>query len=1062
MRNVEIIYVNKHLIVKLLMTIGFLSLCFSGYSVRNGMNKKVEMPGTFISPQPEVKFTLSGKVTDEKGESLPGVSIVLVGGTRGVATDLDGTYSIAVTSRDRLLFSFLGMEDQVATVGNNKSLNIVMKEKGKEVEEVTIVAFAKQKKESVVSSISTIVPAELQVPSSNLTSAFAGRLAGVISYQRSGEPGEDNASFFIRGVTTFGAGKKDPLILIDGVELTTNDLSRLNTDDIESFSILKDASATALYGARGANGVIMVKTKEGGEGKAKLSIRFENAFSTPVSTVNLVKDPQLFMNMHNEAIKTRNPLGALIYSNEKIANTGPGNSYVYPFNDWQEMLFKDYTSNQRLNMNISGGGKISRYYIAASVNQDNGILNVEKRNNFNSNIDLKKYLLRGNMNINVTPSTEIIFRLHGTFDDYTGPIAGGTSVYNSVMKTNPVLFPAYYEPDEANNYTNHILFGNYSSGNYINPYADMVKGYKEYNKTLVLAQLEMKQDLGFLIKGLSVRGMFNTTRYSYFDVSRYYNPYYYSVGSYNKNTDSYILTPLNEASGTEYLTYSEGEKSVYSTNYFEGAMQYGASIQERHNVNALFVLTSYEKRVGNSGSLQLSLPYRNTGLAGRLTYDYDTRYFLELNFGYNGSERFNREHRFGFFPSIAGGYLVSNEAFFEPLKKVISQLKLKATYGLVGNDEIGNPNDRFFYLSEVNMNNSSRGYAFGDERGYSKTGVSISRYADPLITWEKSYKQNYGIELSLLKKVDIQADYFREHRTNILQMRSYIPATMGLQATPQANVGEASGKGFEISLNYKQNVNKDLWATAMGNFTYATAKYLVYEEPAYEDAPWLRREGQNVGQAWGLVAERLFIDTFDVINSPVQEYGNYSAGDIKYKDINKDGIVNSYDQVPIGYPTMPEIIYGFGASFGYKYLDFSFFFQGSGRSSFFISPSSITPFVDNQSLLQMIADNYWSEDNRNSYAFWPRLSDYTLNNNNQQSTHWMRDGSFLRLKTAEIGFTFPKKLTDRVYLQNARIYLSGSNLFLLSSFKDWDVEMAGDGFGYPLQRVINIGLNINF
>ena len=457
MRKTGIIYVYKHGIVILLMTIGFISLSITGYSAGNGTNKKVEIPGRFNFPQPEDKFTLSGKVSDEKGDPLPGVSIVLVGGTRGVATDLDGSYSIAVTSRDRLLFSFLGMEDQVVTVGNNKVLNIVMKEKGKEVEEVTIVAFAKQKKESVVSSISTIAPAELQVPSSNLTAAFAGRLAGVISYQRSGEPGEDNASFFIRGITTFGAGKKDPLILIDGVELTTNDLARLNTDDIESFSILKDASATALYGARGANGVIMVKTKEGGEGKAKLSIRFENSFSAPVSNVNLVKDPQLFMKMHNEAIKTRNPLGALIYSNEKIANTGIGNSYVYPFNDWQKMLFKDYTSNQRLNMNISGGGKISRYYIAASMNQDNGILNVEKRNNFNSNIDLKKYLLRGNMNINVTPSTEIIFRLHGTFDDYTGPIAGGTSVYNSVMKKSK-LFPAYYEPDEANIYTNHILW----------------------------------------------------------------------------------------------------------------------------------------------------------------------------------------------------------------------------------------------------------------------------------------------------------------------------------------------------------------------------------------------------------------------------------------------------------------------------------------------------------------------------------------------------------------------------------------------------------------------------
>ena len=1008
------------------------------------------------------QITIKGKVTSEDGEPLPGVTIMLVGSTRGVVTDLDGTYSIMVSYGDKLLVSFLGMEDKIVTVGDDKEVNIILEEKGKELDEVTVVAFAKQKKESVVSSISTIKPGELQIPSSNLTTSFAGRLAGVISYQRSGEPGEDNASFFIRGVTTFGAGKKDPLILIDGVELTTDDLARLNTDDIESFSILKDASATALYGARGANGVIMVKTKEGEEGKAKLSIRIENSLSAPVSSVGLVKDPQLFMNMHNEAIKTRDPLGALIYSNEKIANTGTGNPYVYPFNDWQEMLFKDYTNNQRINLNISGGGKISRYYIAASMNQDNGILKVDKKNNFNNNIDLKKYLLRGNMNINVTPTTEIIFRLHGTFDDYTGPISGGTAVYNSVMKTNPVLFPAYFEPDIANKYTKHILFGNYGTGNYINPYADMVKGYKEYNKTLVLAQLELKQNLDFLLKGLSMRGMFNTTRYSYFDVSRYYSPYYYTIDSYNKTTDEYFLIPLNEASGTEYLTYSEGEKSVYSTTYFESALQYGTSIQELHNLNSLLVLTSYEKRVGNSGSLQLSLPYRNIGLAGRLTYDYDKRYFLEWNFGYNGSERFDVAHRFGFFPSIAAGYLLSNEAFFEPLKGIMPKLKLKATYGLVGNDEIGDDADRFFYLSEVNMNNANRGYTFGYERGYTKTGVSISRYADPQISWEKSYKQNYGIELSLFDKLEIQGDYFREHRTNILQTRSYIPATMGLQATPQANIGEALGNGFEISLNYKQFFNNDFWATSMANFTYATAKYLVYEEPSYEDTPWTRREGQKIGQSWGLIAERLFIDDYDVANSPIQEFGDYSAGDIKYKDINNDGIINSYDQVPIGFPITPEIIYGFGSSLGYKNFDFSFFFQGSGRSSFFISPASITPFVNNQALLKMIADDYWSEDNRNAYAFWPRLSDYTITNNNQLSTHWLRNGSFLRLKTAELGYTFPKGWTSKLFLENARIYLSGSNLFVLSTFKDWDVEMAGNGLGYPLQHVVNVGLNINF
>ena len=1038
----------------LLLCILFIS--FSGYS------REVANYTPLAVDQQQGAFTLKGKVSDAHGNPLPGASLVLVGSTRGVVTDLDGSYSITVSRGDKLIVSFLGMEDQVITVGDEKKVNIKLQDKGNELEGLTVVAFAKQKKESVVSSITTIAPDKLQVPSSNLTTAFAGRLAGVISYQRSGEPGEDNSSFFIRGVTSFGAGKKDPLILIDGVELTSNDLARLNTDDIDSFSILKDASATALYGARGANGVIMVKTKEGAEGKAKLNIRIENSLSEPVSNIKLVKDPQLYMTMHNEAVKTRDPLGALVYSDEKIAMTGKGNPYVYPCTDWQEMLFKDYTFNQRVNLNVSGGGKIARYYIAAAVNQDNGILKVDKRNNFNNNINLKKYLLRGNMNINVTPTTELVFRLHGTFDDYIGPIDGGTAVYNSVLKTNPVLFPAYYEPDEANIYTKHILFGNYGSGKYINPYANLVKGYKESDKTLVLAQVELHQKLDFILKGLSFRGLFNTTRYSDFSVSRYYNPYYYAIDYYNKSTDTYYLTPLNDASGTEYLSYSEGGKNVYSTTYFEGALQYNTSIKNLHHINALVVLTSYEKLVGNSGSLQLSLPYRNLGLAGRLTYDFDTRYFLEWNFGYNGSERFSEEHRFGFFPSIAAGYLVSNEKFFEPIKKVVTKLKLKASYGLVGNDEIGRSSDRFFYLSEVNMNNAGRGYVFGNERGYSKTGVSISRYADPNITWEKSYKQNYGVELTLFNNLEIQGDYFREHRTNILQERAYITATMGLQAVPQSNIGEVSGEGVEFSVNYSQSFKNGLWASFMGNFTYATAKYLVYEEPSYKDTPWLRHEGQKVGQSWGLIAERLFVDKYDVENSPIQEFGEYTAGDIKYKDINKDGVINSFDMVPIGYPTTPEIVYGFGASLGYKNIDFSFFFQGSGRSSFYISPGSIAPFVNNQALLEMIAADYWSEDNNNVNAFWPRLSTYALSNNNQQSTHWLRNGAFLRLKTVEMGYTLPKKWTNKILIDSARLYLSGSNIFVLSAFKDWDVEMAGNGFGYPLQRVVNIGLNINF
>lgn len=1029
----------------------------------NTKRERVEIP----APMQQKKVT--GKVLDEFGDPLPGVAIQVKGSPRGVSTDIDGTYTIDVKSSDQLIFSFIGLDPQTIPVANKTEINVTLKLKADELDEVTVVAFAKQKKESVLASITTVKPSELKVPSSNLTTALAGRMSGIISYQRSGEPGQDNADFFVRGVTTFGTGKADPLILIDGVELSSDDLSRLNTDDIASFSIMKDANATALYGARGANGVILVTTKEGAEGKAKFSVRFENSFSAPASEVELA-DPITYMKLHNEAVRTRNPLGVLPYSNEKIANTGKGlNPYVYPATDWKKTMFKDFTTNQRLNLNISGGGKAARYYVAAAYNQDNGILNVDKRNNFNSNIDLKKYLLRSNVNINVTPTTELVVRLHGTFDDYTGPIDGGTGLYNKVMRTNPVLYPAYYAPDKNNQHTQHILFGNYDGGNYINPYADMVKGYKDYSKTLILAQVELKQDLSFITEGLSVRGLFNTTRYSYFDVSRFYTPFYYKVGMYDKMEDRYTLMPLNELQGKEYLDYDEGQKDVSSTIYFEGVAQYSRIFNKKHSTSALLVFTAREELQGNAGDLQRSLPSRNLGLAGRLTYGYDNRYFIEGNFGYNGSERFSARERYGFFPSVGGGYLISNEAFFSPLAKTITKLKLKGTYGLVGNDAIGGDEDRFFYLSNVNLNNENRGYTFGSEFGYSLNGVSISRYEDPFISWEKAYKQNYGIELGLFEKLEIQADYFRENRKNILQERSSIPTTMGLQARPRSNIGESYGSGVDISVDYSESFTKDFWASVRGNFTYATSEFKVYEEPDYTKTPWRSRIGNSLGQQWGLIAERLFVDDEDVKNSPQQQFGEYKAGDIKYKDINLDGIIDEQDQVPIGYPVTPEIIYGFGFSLGYKNFDLSAFFQGSARSSFWINPQNVTPFADTDgvstvsqnALLQVIADSHWSESNRDPYAFWPRLSDYPVGNNSQQSTWFMRNGSFIRLKSVELGYTINKNLTRKMHLGMVRIYLSGTNLLTFSKFKLWDPEMAGNGLGYPVQRVFNLGINVS-
>jgi len=1008
---------------------------------------------------PPQKNEIKGKVVDTKGSSLPGVTITIVGTTKGVITDNDGSYSIDVKPGDKLVFSFIGMESQIIDVGNQTSIDVIMKAKSEELEDVTVVAFGKQKKESVIGSITTIKPDELKVPSSNLTTALAGQMAGVIAYQRSGEPGADNADFFVRGITTFGTNT-NPLILIDGIELTSTDLARLQPDDIESFSIMKDATATALYGARGANGVILVTTKQGKEGPAKISIRAENSFSMPTTNVELA-DPVTFMRLSNEAVLTRLRTGELPYSEEKIDYTADGrNPLLYPANDWRSMLFKNYTMNQRLNMNVSGGGGVATYYVAGALNRDNGILKVDDRNNFNNNIDLKKYNLRANVNINVTKTTEMDVRLSGDFDDYSGPINSGTAMYNMVMHSNPVMFPAYYPVDEEHKYVNHILFGNYDNS-YINPYAEMVRGYREQHRSQILAQLVGKQDLDFITKGLSARLMLNITRLSDYNVSRSYSPYWYQVGNYDRSTGDYSLAQMND-NGTEYLGYSEGAKAVNSTFYLEGRINYLRTFNEKHGVSGLVVFTRQESTDANAGSIQLSLPSRNMGVSGRATYSYADRYFTEFNFGYNGSERFSSNHRFGFFPSAGLGWMVSNEPFWETINPVVSKLKLRFSYGLVGNDQIGGKTDRFFYLSEVDMNSVARRATFGENMDESLNGVYVSRYANKDISWEKSAKQNYAMELGLWNKVNIIAEYFKERRTNILMTREAIPSTMGLSASVRANVGEASGQGIDISMDYQQAWSNDFWTSARGNFTYATSKYEVFEEPEYAEL-WRSRVGNSLSQSFGYIAERLFMDDDEAANSPSQDFGSeYGGGDIKYLDVNRDGKISEIDRVPIGYPTVPEIVYGFGSSMGYKNLDFSFFFQGSAHVSFWIDPVSTSPFQGQTQLLKAYADSYWSEDNQDMYAIWPRLSPVVNYNNIQTSTWFMRNGAFLRLKQVELGYTFKGSWKERAHISNMRIYLSGTNLLLFSKFKLWDVEMAGNGLGYPIQRVFNVGLNLSF
>ena len=1017
--------------------------------------------------------TIKGVIYEEEtGEPMPGATVSIEGSTRGVMTDLDGSFELTgVKPTDKLKFECLGKETQIMDVGTMTNFVVKLKNAANELDEVTVVAFGKQRKESVIGSISTVDVKTLKVPSSNLTTALAGNVAGVIAYQRTGEPGQDNADFFVRGITTFGANTS-PLILIDNIELTSTDLARLQPDDIESFSIMKDATATALYGARGANGVIFVTTKRGQEGPAKIFARVETSISAPTDVVELA-DPVTYMKSYNEAISTRDPLGELMYTYDKIEQTGkPGaNRLIYPANDWYDMLFKDFATSYRANVSARGGGKVATYYVSGAYTEDTGVLKVDKRNSFNNNIDDKNYTLRSNVDINVTPTTKLAVRLTGNFRDYQGPLNGGSDVYRQIMHSDPVLFPAYYPVDDEHVGIQHIMFGNYEDGSYINPYANLVKGYKNYQRSQMIAAVQLEQDLKFITKGLSFMTLFNLTRLSEFTVNRQFNPYWYRLDRYDSYTGEYHVNRINE-NGTDYLTYSESGKTVKNTMYSETRLNYNRSFG-KHDVTGLLVFTASESLTANAGSLQLSLPSRNAGLSGRFTYGYDKRYFVEYNFGYNGSERFHKSHRWGFFPSAGLAWMMSNEKWFKPLTKVVSNLKLRYSYGLVGNDNIGSSSNRFYYLSEMSMNNSGLGASFGETRNVGYNGIGVVRYANEAITWEKSYKSNYALELGLFKKLDIIAEYFTEHRTDIFMQRADIPNTMGLQAAVYGNIGQARSKGIDIQADYKQAWASGLWASARANFTYSTGKYDVYEEPTYPES-YRQHAGRSIRQTWGYIAERLFVDDEDAANSPSQAaFGSqYGGGDIKYTDVNGDGVITNADMVPIGYPTSPEIIYGFGVSLGHKGFDVSVFFQGLGRESFWIDATSAystkynkygtAPFVNNGQLLKAYSDSHWSEDNRDIYALYPRYSAYENHNNTQVSTWWMRDGSFVRLKQMEFGYTLPQKLTNKIHIDNLRVYFQGNNLLCWSKFKLWDPELAGEGFNYPIQRTFNIGVNVTF
>lgn len=998
--------------------------------------------------QPKKKRTVTGTVVDaENGDPVIGATVVVKGQKDGVITDLDGNFTIAISgSKAQLEFSYIGYRKKTVDVGDLGVINVKMESDNQLLSEVVVVGAGTQKKVSVTGSITSVKGLELKAPSSSLTTSFAGKLAGVISMTSTGEPGAAS-EFYIRGVSTFG-GRATPLILLDDVEISTADLNNIPAETIESFSILKDASATAIYGARGANGVMLITTKTGKENeKTRINVTVENSFNKPMNFPDFVNGAT-WMEMYNEAQLTRNPGATPKYSQLDIDNTrNQVNPYIYPDVQWKDVIFKNMNMNQRANVNISGGGSKASYYMSLQANHDTGLLDTKKVYSYNNNINNWGYNFQNNISYKITSTTKIDLHMNAQIRNKKGPNYSTSDLFAQMLYCNPINFPVTFPAQPGDT---HIRFGNAiwtGSSVRTNPYAYMLSSFKEYNENTLNTSLKINQKLDFVTKGLSVQAMVNWKNWASSSYNRTIEPYYYGIkgGSYNpSNPTDYEIERLG-TSGTDYLKTSDISKASDQTFYLDARVNYDRQFNLHHVTGMLmYMQREYRSSV---------LPERNQGFSGRFTYDYGQRYLVELNFGYNGTERLAKKERFEFFPAVSLGWVISNEKFFEPITKYIDNLKIRGSYGLVGSDETGLSAgaQHFLYIDQVSLNNI--GFTTGVDMNYTLYGPLVTNYAVVNGGWERVKKLDIGIDLELFRQLTITADYFNEKRYNILLHREAWPESLGYYtAKPWSNKGKVDNWGIELSVNWRKEFTKDLYVDFRGNFTYTENKYVNLDEPVYPYV-WKTSTGKPLSRTTGYIAQGLFSSQEEIDNSPTQNLGStVKPGDIKYRDVNGDGKIDGSDQVMISpYGTTPRIQYGLGMNVTYKKFDFGVFFNGSAKRTIMIS--GISPFGQSDyNVMQFIADDYWSESNPNPNAKYPRLgltSSQTANNT-VASTYWMRNGNFIRFKTLELGYKF----------KYGRVYLNGDNIAVFSPFKLWDPELSWNA--YPLQRTFNIGVQLNF
>lgn len=1006
---------------------------------------------------------VTGNVTDEKGEPLIGVTVVLKGdSTVNTITNLDGIYSINVPNRhSELSFSYVGFVPKIIDIDGRSVMNVVMVEDVGQLDEVVVVAYGAQKKESVVGSITTVAPEKLGISTSrSLSNNLAGTVTGVIGVQRSGEPGYDNSSFWIRGISTFQDVGKDPLVLIDGIERS---LDNIDVEEIESFSVLKDAAASAVYGVRGANGVILINTKRGQVGKPRVVVKSEFAFTQPTQLPNYIGAADYMQLLDDVLVDVgQTPMYA-----DRIAKTRAGyDPDLYPDVNWIDAISNDHAANQRVTVDVSGGTENLRYSFVAAVYNEHGILTRDKSIEWDPSIKLQRYNVRSNVDLKLSPTTQLRFNLGGYLQDRNGTPESVNTIFSRAFRMVPFAFPTRYSTGE--------IPGWQEEGN---PWAMATQsGYSRTSASRIETLFSLEQDLRFITPGLKIKGTFSFDRYSTGTVKRSKTVEYWNAATARNEEGELILTQKQQ--GSNFLGTSKSADYGNKSLYMEASVNYDRTFAEKHAVSAMLL---FNRRHYDDGS---ALPYRNQGMAGRASYTYGGRYVAEFNFGYNGTENFAKGRRYGFFPSGAIGWIVSEEPFMDSVRKVISKLKLRASYGQVGNANL--QGRRFAYISTIldQWDDIPLLYRWGLEGTFGRNAMVEGDFGIPDLTWEIVNKANLGLELGLFNgMLDLQVDIFDERRHNILCQLNSVPATAGFYKQPWSNRGKVKNQGAEITLNINKQFNKDLYIGLMGSFTYAHNEIVDMDEPLGQVGTTRAKTGHPVGQLFGYEHERLFTNDDFVQDAsgnlitddnggfilkegiPTQNFtASVRPGDIKYVDLDKNGTIDSYDQTAIGGTFNPEIVYGFGLNMRWKEFDFGAMFQGIGRSWNILS-GNIMP-ASNKGSMFNIFDNYqdrWTVDNPSQDVFYPR-ADYGPNaNNNQQSTWWLRNMSFLRLKNIELGYSFPKEWLQDFVISNARIFVRGTNLLTFSKFDLWDPELSStDGAKYPAMKSMSFGFDITF